>query len=160
PRCAALVRSRRSFFLVLIETDDRTFAHGRDAVVFLRFDEILAQRMTGPVFGHQDAAQIAMALEVDAYQVEDFALHPVRRLPDALDRRYPRLFARKFDLEHRAMAMAVREQMVDDLDMVLVIDAGLVRQAIHRKLRVLAQVMADFYERGRVNHGKRVGLLL
>ena len=50
--------------------------------------------------------------------------------------------------------------MIDDLDVVLVIDAGLVLQAIHRKLRVLAQILANFDQRGRVNHDERVGLLV
>ena len=113
-------------------------------MVFLRLDEILAQRMAGPVLGHQDAAKVAMALEVDAHQVENFALHPVGRRPDTLDRRDARLFAGQFYLEHCAMAMAVGKKMIDDLDVILVVDAGLVGEAIHREFRVFAQVAANF----------------
>ena len=44
---------------------------------------VLAQGMALPVVGHQDAAQIGMAFEADAEEIEDFALviswRPARR---------------------------------------------------------------------------------
>ena len=50
-------------------------------MVLGRLDEILAQRMTDPVLGHQDSAHVAVPFEIHAEQIEDLALHPVRRLP-------------------------------------------------------------------------------
>src|SRR5438034_11778089 len=40
---------------------------------------ILALRVTLPFVGHQDPAEVRMAVEPDAEQVEHFALQPVRR---------------------------------------------------------------------------------
>ncbi len=40
---------------------------------------VLAQGMSHPVVGHQDAAQIGMAFKADSEQIEDFALVVVRR---------------------------------------------------------------------------------
>ena len=54
---------------------------GADAVVLLRLDEVLAQRVADPVLRHQDAAQIGVPGEDDAEQVEDLALQPVGRAP-------------------------------------------------------------------------------
>ena len=48
---------------------------------------VLPRRMAFPVVGHQDAAQIGMAVEVDAEQVADLALGPAHRWPDARQRR-------------------------------------------------------------------------
>ena len=42
------------------------------------------------------------------------------------------------------MAMAVGKKVIDDLDVILVVDASLVGEAIHREFRVFAQVAADF----------------
>src|SRR5581483_5558511 len=38
---------------------------------------ILPQRMTFPILGHQQAAQVAVAVEIDPEQVPDLALEPV-----------------------------------------------------------------------------------
>src|SRR3989442_11102501 len=47
---------------------------------------VLALRMALPVFGHENPEAIGMPGEVDAEQVEHFALEPVRGRPDARDR--------------------------------------------------------------------------
>ncbi len=51
---------------------------------------VLAQGMSLPVFGHQDAAQVGVSFEANAKEVEDFALVVVGARPDrgnGLDRR-------------------------------------------------------------------------
>src|SRR5208282_6150612 len=96
----------------------------------------------------------------DPQQVEYFALHPVGRLPHALQRRHPRLLARQLHLQHRAVAMLIREQVIDHLDAVLVIDAALVGQAVHRELGILVHETADFDDRSRLNHREWIRLLL
>ena len=77
-----------------VEFDDawvfNLHAHGMasfasDAVVFQRELVILAQRMSDPVFGTEDAAQVGMPREMDAHQVERLALVPVGNRPHAGD---------------------------------------------------------------------------
>ena len=51
-------------------------------------DVLLAQRMTLPVVGHENATLVGVTFEVDAEHVEDFALVPVGRSPDAGSRRH------------------------------------------------------------------------
>src|ERR1039457_5078139 len=116
--------------------------------------------MTDPVLRHQDSPHVAMPFEVDPQQVEYFALHPVGRLPHALKRRHARVVARQLHLQHRAVAMRVREQVIDHLDPVLVIDAALVGQAVHRELGILIRETADFDDRSGVNHREWIRLLL
>src|SRR5687768_14883620 len=48
--------------------------------------EVFAQRVSFPVVGHQDAAQVGVAVEADAEHVVDLALGPVRGGPDVRDR--------------------------------------------------------------------------
>ena len=45
---------------------------------------VLAQRMALPVVGHHDAAQVGVAAEVNAEEVEDLALVEVGRGPDGV----------------------------------------------------------------------------
>src|SRR5215813_14756431 len=59
------------------------FPGGRDAVVLLGLDEVLAQRVAGPVLRHEDAAQVGVVREDHAQQVEHLALRPVSVAPDA-----------------------------------------------------------------------------
>ena len=42
--------------------------------VIVRLDVILAHRMIGKLIPHQDAAQIGMAVEMNAVEIEDLAL--------------------------------------------------------------------------------------
>src|SRR5580692_9292601 len=92
--------------------------------------------MTDPVLRHQDSPHVAVSFEVDAEQVEYFALHPVGGLPHTLERLDGWIFARQLNFQHRAMPMRIREQVIDDLDAVLVIDAALIGQAVHRQVGV------------------------
>src|SRR5579871_5801569 len=83
----SVISSVRSVVIVCLwlEPDDRALSDGGNAVILLRLDEILAQRMTDPVLRHQQAAHVAMTLEVDAEEVVNLALHPVGRLPDIFE---------------------------------------------------------------------------
>src|SRR5689334_3895076 len=60
----------------------------RDAVVLLRLDEVLAQRVPRPVLRHEDATEVGMAGEGDPEQVEDLPLLPVGRAPHRGDARH------------------------------------------------------------------------
>src|SRR5271166_5110918 len=90
-----------------LEPNDRALSDGGNAVILLRLDEILTQRMTDPIFRHQQAAKIAMPREVDAEEIVDLALHPVRRLPHNFERGDGGILARKFHLQHDLMAILV-----------------------------------------------------
>src|SRR5437667_211044 len=59
----------------------QAFPRRRDAMVLLRLDEVLAQRMAGPVLWHEQAAEIGVPLEHDAEKVERLALLPVGVAP-------------------------------------------------------------------------------
>src|SRR5258708_25840100 len=101
-----------------------------------------------------------MAVEGHAEQVENFALHPVRGFPDLLDGCDRRIVARQLHLEHAAVAMAIRVEMIDDLDAILVIDAGLVAEAVHCGFRIVAEKMRDFDNRAGLDNRERVGFLI
>jgi hypothetical protein len=49
---------------------------------------VLAQRVTLPVLGHEDANEVGMAVEVDPHHVPRFALEPVGGRPDGEDARH------------------------------------------------------------------------
>src|SRR5579872_4644999 len=55
---------------------------------------ILSQRMADEGIVEQDAAQVGMAVELDAEQIVAFALEPVGRLPDRIHARRPCIVAR------------------------------------------------------------------
>ena len=57
----------------------------RDSVVLVRHLVIFPQRMAFPIFRAKDAAQIGMADEQYAHQVEDLALVPLGRAPHVAD---------------------------------------------------------------------------
>src|SRR5207302_636326 len=48
---------------------------------------VLAQRVAGPVVFHDDPAQVGMAVEADAHEVEGLTLVPVRGRPHPNDAR-------------------------------------------------------------------------
>ncbi len=146
--------------LLLIEPNNRAFADGGDTVVFKRLDEIFAERMAGPIFGHQDAAEVSMTFEVDAEEIEDFPFHPVGGMPDLFDRGDGRIVARELDLEHAAVAMLVREKMIHDLEAILVIDTGFVVEAIHRAVGVVVEEAGEIEQSGRINNGEGVGFAI
>src|SRR2546428_2767123 len=72
---------------------------GRDAVVLLGLDEVLAQRMPRPVLRHEDAAEVGGALEDDAEEVADLALLPGGVAAPAGKRGDDRIVARPVDLQ-------------------------------------------------------------
>src|SRR6266496_3642691 len=102
-----------------LQLDERVLADVGDAVPAARLLVVLAQRVADPVVGQHDPAQVRVAREVHAEQVVDLALEPVGGLPDPLDRVDGRGGPVRLDLELQAVAVAVREEMVDDLDRVL-----------------------------------------
>src|SRR5438046_10453584 len=89
---------------------------GRDAVVLLGRDAVLAQRMPRPVLRHEDAAEIGVALAADAREVEDLALLPVGVAPQAGNRGDDRVVTRRVDLEREEVAVGVGVEVVDHLD--------------------------------------------
>src|SRR5882762_10596960 len=89
---------------------------GRDAVVLLGLDEVLAQRVSRPVLRHEDAAEIGMPLEGHAQEVEDLPLLPLGVAPDARDARHDGSVAGRVHLEGEEVAVAIGVEMVDDLD--------------------------------------------
>src|SRR5947199_10649585 len=92
------------------------FARGRDAVVLLGLDEVLAQRVARPVLRHEDAAEIGMPLEGHAQEIEDLALLPLGVAPDARDARHDGGVPQRVHLEGEEVALPVGVEMVDDLD--------------------------------------------
>src|SRR5213080_2521160 len=78
----------------------------RDAVVLLGLDEVLAQRMPRPVLGHEDAAEVRMALEGDAEQVEHLPLLLLGGAPYGRHARHHGVVARRFQLQHEEVAVA------------------------------------------------------
>src|SRR6478672_11586537 len=73
---------------------------------------VLALRKSLPVVGHQDAAAIGVVGEIHAEHVVDLALEPVRRRPDAGDRR-KRLVLADARLQPHPVPQARRVQAVD-----------------------------------------------
>src|SRR5437667_11499912 len=125
---------------------------GRDAVVLLGLDEVLAQRMPRPVLRHEDAAEVGVALEGHTEEVEDLALLPVGVAPQAGERGDDRIVARRVDLEREEVAVRVRVEVVDDLDhaSLRVVDAGEVGEAVELEPRLRPQEAAHFHDlRGR-----------
>src|SRR6185369_3493110 len=78
-RCTSTSNPARLIGLDLEEA----FPRRRDAVVFLRLDEVLAERMARPVLRHEDATEVRVAAERHAEEIEHLALLPVGRAPDA-----------------------------------------------------------------------------
>src|SRR5208283_3579934 len=72
------VESRKvSGMFLLPALDPHVLLH--PARVLLQDAVILAQRVTLPVFRHQNAPQVRMAGEADAEHIEHLALQPIRR---------------------------------------------------------------------------------
>src|SRR3989442_15810361 len=125
---------------------------GRDAVVLLGLDEVLAQRMPRPVLRHEDAAEVGVALEDDAEEVEALALLPVGVAPQPGNRGDDRIVTRRVDLEREEVAVRVGVEVVDDLDHVplRVVDAGEVGEAVELEPRLRLQEAAHLDDlRGR-----------
>src|SRR5437870_1671996 len=117
---------------------------GRDPVILLRLDEVLAQRMPRPVLRHEDAAEVRVALEDYAEEVEDLALLPVGVAPQPGNRGDNRIVARRVDLQGEEMAVRVGVEVVDQLDHVplRIVDAGEVGEAVELEPRLALQEAA------------------
>src|SRR5262245_11056746 len=80
---------RTAFSSLVLTTWSLAFGAGDDrevvALAVAAHRVVLAQRVSGELVRHQDAAQVGMALEDDAVHVVDLALHPVGALPDRRD---------------------------------------------------------------------------
>src|SRR5262245_52069570 len=80
---------------LVLSTWSLTFGAGDDrevvALAVAAHRVVLAHRVSGKLFRHQDAAQVGVALEDDAVHVVDLALHPVGAFPQRRDRRQPRV---------------------------------------------------------------------
>src|SRR5713101_2708053 len=97
-----------------------------------------------------------MTLKCNPEQIKNLALHPIRSAPNALDRGENRVLPRQFHLQHTSVPMLIGEKMIDDFDPVLVIDPGLVTEAINRGVRVVSQEAAHVDNSGGVDHRKPV----
>src|SRR5436309_7601974 len=85
---------------------------GRDAVILLGLDEVLAQWMPRPVLRHEDAAQVRVALEDDAEEVEDLALLPVGVAREPGNLVVVRMVARRVDLAREEVAVRAGVEVV------------------------------------------------
>src|SRR5262245_32425449 len=119
----------------------QALTRGRDAVVLLRLDEVLAQRMPGPVLRHEQPAKVRMSCEAHAQEIEALALLPVRVRPDGGHGRHDGIVTQRVHLEHDPVAMTVREQVVDHLDVsrLRIVDAREVGEAVESHPRIVAQ---------------------
>src|SRR6185369_7484020 len=156
-RCTSTSKPARLIVLNLEEA----FPRRRNAMVFLRLDEVLAERMARPVLRHEDAAKVRVAREVHAEEVEHLALLPVGRAPDARHRHDDGIVARRVHLQNEGVSQRIREQVVDDLDVPLlrVVDAGEVREAVESERLVVATERAHLGDARRIDdrEGVRAG---
>ena len=77
---------------------------------------VLAQRVTHPVLRHQDAREVGVALEGDAEQVEDLALHGLGARVHVEERRHGGVGLGHLRAQADALALGVRHQRDDDLE--------------------------------------------
>src|SRR5882757_4639411 len=77
---------------------------------------VLAQGMPIPVFGHHDAAQVGVAAEVNAEQVEDLALVKVSRGPDWCDAVEGRRVAVETDDKAQTFFQRHGKNVINDLE--------------------------------------------
>ena len=114
------------------------------AVVELGVHPVLAQRVAAPVVGEQDPAQVRVAAEGDAEEVEGLALVPVGHGPEPLDGVDAGLLARQVNLDAKRVSVAVREQVVDHLDPRRILLGPVHRREVHQvvegEVGVLLQV--------------------
>src|SRR6266516_4548720 len=77
---------------------------------------IFAQRVTLPILGHQNAAQIRMPSETNAEHVENFALEVVGARPHRSERFDGRISAVQANFQPNALFVRDGKQMVDDFE--------------------------------------------
>src|SRR6202795_3125556 len=105
-----------AIFALLPALDSQVFSHpGR---VLFQNVVILAQRMTLPLVGQQNAFQIRMTLEHDAEHVEAFALEPVGHRPDSANARH-RLAFGCVRLQPQPLILRKRIQIEDHIETLL-----------------------------------------
>src|SRR6185312_2968337 len=103
------VKAQRLLFGLLLVIGELEDAHLRGASGVL-----LAERMPLPRRRHEDAPEVAVAVEADAEHVPDLALVPARRRPEVGDRWKRRLFTDERNLEADVGVSFEREQVIDD----------------------------------------------
>ena len=81
----------------------RVFELNRDAADGV----ILTQRVADPVFGHQDASEVGMVLELDAEHVVDLALEGFAARIEIEHRRHSRVVGRHLHPQPDAIAFGV-----------------------------------------------------
>ena len=117
---------------------------------------VLATRMAFPVVGHQDPAEIGVAVEADAEEVPDLTLGPAHRQPHARQRRHHGVGAGHTHLDAQPLRRvaeacnAGRQQMHDDLVARLarkVVDGGHVeRRARSASSGAVAQLATHIHD--------------
>src|SRR5262245_44891031 len=103
---------------------------------------VLAQRMTVPVFRHQQPPEVRVAVERDAEEIPYLPLEPVGRRPDVADRREMRVASVEADLQSKPRPVFERYQQIHDLEARLarpVIRGSQLRQQRKVQFRPLAQ---------------------
>jgi hypothetical protein len=95
---------------------DRLVDHALLLGVVAHFDiaghrEVLAERMADETVVGQDAAQVVVAFEHDAVQVERFALEPVGRVPDRSPRQHGHVVVRREHAHAHAPVVLDRQQV-------------------------------------------------
>src|SRR5258708_18450422 len=88
---------------------------------------ILAQRVTFPIFGHEEAPQIRMPRESHSKEVENFALKVIRPRPDRRNRFDSRAGTIQANLQPDALLFGNRKQVIDDFK------PGLSRIPVHAR---------------------------
>ena len=71
--------------------------------------------MAFPIRRQQDAAQVRVIAEGHAEEIEDFALHPIRRRPDARHALDAALLIRRH-LQTHALVRADRVEIIDHIE--------------------------------------------
>ena len=93
---------------------------GRFVFVIVRIDVVPAHGVVDEPVPHQDAAQVGVAVEDDAEEVEDLALLEFRAAPDGRERGQMDCSARGPAVRMRRMTgpcfFSMREEVIDDFE--------------------------------------------
>src|SRR5574340_923744 len=103
-----------------------------------------------PGLGHQDAAQVRVSFEVDAEEVEYFALEKIGRRPHRGHRLQARLLASQPDLQAQARFARDGKQVIDDFEARLrgiPVHAREIGEEVVLQLGMVTQDGAGFAER-------------
>src|SRR5713226_2012648 len=118
-------------------------------VVLLLLHVILEQGMAHPILRQQNPSKIAVPFKVNAEEVKDFPLKPIGRLPDIFYRGDVRLFPRKIDLEDDGVALGVRVEMINNLDLVFFrqVDGGQIGENLELHSGLIPEIAPGFDDR-------------